>query len=225
MLPANPSRLWREVEVSLLKQNWSRYFKGKILDLGCGGGEIAKELFFNKGQSFVKLEWGLDNDRLMVKKAIKSRVYKEVILGDVRKINLKNGVADLVFSNSVIEHIQNIDQVLKEINRVLKPGGRLIATMPSDRLGEYLGWGKGYALWFNYKYHHYNLLSKAVWKKLLKQNGLDLIEGYYYLDKLTIKKWHKLLWWNKLGIKLKTAPVKPEKLKIGAALAILAKKI
>ena len=34
MLLANPSKLWRGIEIALLKQNWGRYFKGKILDLG-----------------------------------------------------------------------------------------------------------------------------------------------------------------------------------------------
>jgi len=41
MLQASPSELWRGIEVSLLKQSWGKFFKGKILDLGCGGGEVA----------------------------------------------------------------------------------------------------------------------------------------------------------------------------------------
>ena len=60
--------------------------------------------------------------------------------------------------------------------------------------------------------------------KKLTKSGLKLVDSYYYLDKATIKEWHKLLWLNKLGLKLKIKPVRPEKLEIGAALAILAKK-
>lgn len=219
MFLANPSKLWRGAEVSLLKQNWSRYFKGKILDLGCGEGIISRKVF-NK-----KISWGLDNDIKMVKKARKSGTYKKVLFGDAKKIALADGVIDLVFSNSVIEHIKGVDRVLKEIHRVLKPGGYFIATIPSNCLGEYLGWGKWYTSWFNYKYQHYNLLSVVAWEKQLQQQGLELIDSYYYLDKPTIKLWHKLLWWNKLGIKLNFKLIKPKRLKIGAALAILAKKI
>ncbi|MEK7513841.1 MAG: class I SAM-dependent methyltransferase [Patescibacteria group bacterium] len=219
MLLANPSKLWRGIEIALLKQNWGRYFKGKILDLGCGEGEIAKEVFDKK------IAWGLDKDKKMISQAKNSGVYNQVLREDARKISLATGAADLVFSNSAIEHIQDIDQVLKEVGRVLKPGGFFIATMPSDQLGEYLGWGKLYAQWFNHKYNHYNLFNLSEWQKKLTKSGLKLVDSYYYLDKATIKEWHKLLWLNKLGLKLKIKPVRPEKLEIGAALAILAKKI
>lgn len=225
MSQVSPSELWRGIEVSLLKQEWGKYFKGKILDLGCGEGEIARQVFFNKGESFVKLEWGLDNDKEMVRKAKKSGVYKQVILAGAEKIPFKNGIVDLVFSNSVLEHIKEIETVLKEVSRVLKPSGRLIATMPSDQLGEYLGWGSGYAWWFNRKYNHYHLYSKEKWQKLLQEAGMELIDSYYYLDRPIIKRWHKLLWWNKLGIKLKYKKTEPKKLKIGAGVAILGRKV
>jgi len=217
--------LWREIEVGLLKENWSKFFKGKILDLGCGEGEIAKKLFFNKGLSFVKIEWGLDNDELMVGKAKKSGVYSQVILGDARKMEIKTGSIDLVFSNSVLEHIKEVDQVLAEVGRILKPGGRLIATMPSDKLGEYLGLGKLYAKMFNKKYSHYNLENKEGWEKRLKRVGLRLVDSYYYLDRPTVREWHKLLWLNKLGIQVKNERMKLKRLKVGAGLAIMGVKI
>ena len=219
------TNLWRGIEVSLLKQNWEKFFKGRVLDLGCGEGEIARQVFLNKGESFVKLEWGLDNDGEMVKKARESKVYKQVILAGAEKIPLKDGIVDLVFSNSVLEHIKEIDRVLSEIKRVLKPGGWLIATMPSDKLVEYLGWGRFYGWWFNHKYHHYHLYSLKKWEELLRKAGLKLTDSYYYLDKQTIKQWHQLLWFNKLGLKIKTKPIKAEVLTKGAALAIMAQKI
>ncbi|MFH0942916.1 MAG: class I SAM-dependent methyltransferase [Candidatus Beckwithbacteria bacterium] len=211
--------LWRGVEVGLLKKKWGRNLKGKILDLGCGEGKIAREVFARQ------LEWGLDNDKEMIKRAKKCGVYKKVIWGDGTKINLPSRVVNVVFSNSVLEHIKDIDGVLSEIKRVLKPKGLLIATMPSDKLGEYLGWGKLYAAWFNHKYHHYNLLSLSGWQKRLKKHGLSLIDGYYYLNKATIRQWHRLLWLNKLGLKGKIKPPKLEVLIKGAALAIMAQKI
>ena len=222
MFPDSPTNLWRGIEIKLLKQRWGRYFQGKILDLGCGEGEVAK-LVFNKGQSFVKELWGLDNDPEMVKKAQKSGVYSRVILGDARKIKLQNNSVDLVFSNSVLEYIQDIEAVLEEVGRVLKPGGYLVATMPSDKLGEYLGWGKIYAWWFNRKYHHYHLYSLAKWEKLLIKRGLKLIDSKNYLGREEVKYWHKLLWLNKLGIsRFYSRQVASG---FGAAIAILGRKI
>ncbi len=223
-----PTLLWRGIEVSLLKQNWGKYFKGKILDLGCGDGEIARQVFLNKGETFVKAEWGLDNDKEMVRKAKKSGVYKQVIWGEAAKIELKDGIVDLVFSNSVLEHIKDVEKVLPEVERVLRRGGRLIATMPTDKLGEYLGWGSGYAKWFNRKYHHYHLYSKEKWEGLLLRAGMELVDSYYYLDRPIIKQWHELLWLNKLGIKGKPIRLRSGSAKFlarGAALAILGRKI
>ncbi|MDZ7586392.1 MAG: methyltransferase domain-containing protein, partial [Patescibacteria group bacterium] len=172
-----------------------------------------------------KLEWGLDNDEKMVRKAEKSGIYKQVIWGDAVKIELKDGVVDLVFSNSVLEHIKDVEKVLQEVKRVLKPGGKLIATMPSDKLGEYLGWGSGYAKWFNQKYHHYHLYAKEKWEKLLQGVGMELVDSYYYLDRPIIKQWHKLLWWNKLGLKSKYDQVQAKRLKQGAGVAIMGEKL
>ncbi|MEA3355345.1 MAG: class I SAM-dependent methyltransferase, partial [Patescibacteria group bacterium] len=93
------TNIWRDVEVGLLKREWGKDFKNKkVLDLGCGEGEIANQVFEKK------IEWGLDNDAKMAEKARKSGVYKKVILGDAKEIPLKNDEVDLVFSNSVLEH-------------------------------------------------------------------------------------------------------------------------
>jgi len=217
------TEVWRGIEVRLLKQRWSRYFRGKILDLGCGDGRVSRQVF-NKGQSFVKELWGLDNDREMVRKAEKSRIYTKVIRADAGKMPLKSNSVDLVFSNSVLEHIKNIEAVLKEVKRVLKPAGYLIATMPGDTGGEYLGWGKLYACWFNKKYRHFHLYNREKWQSLLAKHGLKLIDSYYYLDEKTIKLWHKLLWLNKLGIRVKYSEPKAKYLALGGALAVLAQK-
>ncbi|MBK8389413.1 MAG: class I SAM-dependent methyltransferase [Saprospiraceae bacterium] len=42
----------------------------------------------------------------------------------------ENNSFDSVFSSEVFEHIFNLDDVLNEIQRVLKPGGRLLITVP-----------------------------------------------------------------------------------------------
>ncbi|MBU0979031.1 MAG: methyltransferase domain-containing protein [Patescibacteria group bacterium] len=211
--------LWRNIEVSLLKQKWSQHFKGKVLDLGCGEGEIANAVFEKQ------IEWGLDNDSEMINKAKRNHIYKIVLEADATKIPLKNGKVDLVFANSVLEHIPNIDLVFKEAYRVLKPGGQLIATMPSHKLVDYLSLGKLYGWWFNQKYHHFHLYNLSKWKRILCQYDFQLVDGYYYLDQPTIKLWHRLLWLNKLGIKTKQETVNARFLNLGAGVAIRAQKI
>lgn len=214
--------IWREVEVGMLKQEWGGVFKGKkVLDLGCGEGEIGREIF-NKGDSFVK---GLDNDVEMVEKAKKSGVYEKVLLADGGEMPVEDESMDLVFSNSVLEHITHMEKVLKEVSRVLNKGGLLVATMPSYKLGEYIGWGGLYGWLFNKKYSHFHLYSKEKWEKLLKEAGMELIDSYYYLDREMIRCWHKCLWLEKFGMKCGKIDSKIERLSEGAGVAIKARKI
>jgi ubiquinone/menaquinone biosynthesis C-methylase UbiE len=213
--------IWRSEEVGLIKQEWGRDFKGKkVLDLGCGEGEVAREAMG------FKLEWGLDNDQEMVRKAKRSGVYKKVILGEAGKIPLKDNQVELVFSNSVLEHICHLTETLKEVSRVLKKGGLLIATMPSDQLVSYLAWGKIYGWLFNKKYQHYHLYSVSQWTELLREVGLELLDSYYYLDQETIKRWHRCLWLNKLGLKHDYSPKqKMKRQTVGAGIAIKARRV
>jgi len=43
-----------------------------------------------------------------------------------------------MFSNSVLEHIYDINMVLKEVSRVLKENGKLVFTVPSNQFSSYL---------------------------------------------------------------------------------------
>lgn len=219
------SQLWREIEIGMLKKRWGELFVTgeKVLDLGCGEGEIAKELFEGK-----QLEWGLDNDSEMVEKAKKCGMYKKVMLASAESIPLPDNSVKLVFSNSVLEHIPGVRQVLSEVSRVLETGGSFVTTMPNNKLSEYLGWGKTYALWFNKKFNHYHLYNLRTWQKMFEKAGMKVEESYCYLDMGTIQKWHKLLWKQKLGMGLVDISKKKISLRDnpeGAAIAVWGRKI
>ena len=49
---------------------------------------------------------------------------------DGTRLPLATASADLVFSSSVFEHVRDLEGALREIDRVLKPGGRLAAVVP-----------------------------------------------------------------------------------------------
>ncbi len=126
--------LWRAIEL----RNLSRILSEKemfhpILDLGCGEGEIARALF---GKGVIDV--GLDNEEQMVKKAEKSGIYRKVILGDACCLPFEKDSFNLIFSNCVIEHIPDINQVLSEVARILKKNGLFIFTVPSENFGDFL---------------------------------------------------------------------------------------
>ncbi|MBU1726958.1 MAG: class I SAM-dependent methyltransferase [Candidatus Omnitrophica bacterium] len=192
------SSLWRTIEVAWVMDVLSELkVCGLTLDLGCGEGNISGMAFKSSKVSLV----GLDNWQELLFEAKLSGVYKSLVLSDARFMPFKDSKFDNVFSNSVIEHIEDIDKVAEEVSRVLKPGGLFIFTVPSDKFGDYLffyrlfkGLGlKRIADWYKNKrialLAHYNLHDKDGWAKKLDGLGLKIIESRFYLSKGVLSLW------------------------------------
>lgn len=90
----------------------------KIVDLGCGEGLLVERY---RDQGYDIRGFDLNYQSAHVTRA------------DLLNLDLAEGSVDLVLTLDVIEHLNFADQVLAldEIHRILKPGGRLIATMPN----------------------------------------------------------------------------------------------
>lgn len=92
----------------------------RILDLGCGTGALTAELAKN-GANVL----GIDNS---AEKIVKARFsHPELMFAEIDALELPyNEEFDTVFSNSVFHWIPNVDRLLAEIRRALKPGGKLV---------------------------------------------------------------------------------------------------
>lgn len=86
------------------------------IDAGCGANLLVEEL-----EKLSKFGIGIDE---VVHPEIKKK--EKFLNAGLDNIPLPDDYADLVISNMVIEHIKDIDIVLKELNRILKKGGSLI---------------------------------------------------------------------------------------------------
>ena len=97
-----------------------------VIDLGSGAGNdcfIARSLTGEKGRVI-----GIDFTEAMIDKArvnVEKLGYNNVEFryGDIEKMPVTANVADVVVSNCVLNLVPNKNNVLKEIFRVLKPGG------------------------------------------------------------------------------------------------------
>ena len=154
-------------------------FKKPVLDLGCGDG------FFTE-VAFGKLDAGIDPDTNATHEAKKRKIYTEIKKYNGRKIPYKSAVFSTIVSNSTLEHIYNIDEVLAESSRVLKKGGMFYFTTITDIWPDYIYGskilGNGYKRYFTNKSKHYNLFSYKEWKKRLEKNSFEVIEYQHYLD-------------------------------------------
>jgi SAM-dependent methyltransferase len=54
------------------------------------------------------------------------------IVGNLEKIPIRDNAVDAVICTQTIEHMSEPEQVLKELQRVLKPGGRIFLTAPQE---------------------------------------------------------------------------------------------
>lgn len=97
-----------------------------LCDLGCG----YRGLFLFRYQDKFKQAYGFD---IAVNEATNTAkvILKPTDLNS--HIPLPDGSIDAVTSLAVLEHLGNREQHLKEIYRILKPGGQLLLTTPTPR--------------------------------------------------------------------------------------------
>lgn len=149
-------------------------FLPPVLDLGCGDGKFA---LFTFGQK--KIEVGLDQNKKEINKAKKSQVYQKVVLAEADKMPFADENFGSVISNSVIEHVVNLDQVLKEAARVLKKRGFFVLTVPTPLLSEYQFWSRfipGYAEFKRKLWRHINYFGEKEWRRQLTKAGFKVVE-------------------------------------------------
>ncbi len=111
----------------LLKKLFHIPFRS-ALDLGCGTGEMLK-LIFQKDAD--KALYGIDLSEKMLSVA-KSKLPDQVklLLGDSESLPFPDNTFDVMFCNDSFHHYPAPMNVLREVHRVLKPGG----TFPNGRL-------------------------------------------------------------------------------------------
>jgi SAM-dependent methyltransferase len=100
----------------------------RVLDYGCGAGEIVKDLRRRNVQAFgceVFYEGGDTSNE--IGSDLLGSVIREMRDGAVP---FESSSFDIVINNQVMEHAEDLDSVLAEIARVLKPGGVVLSLFP-----------------------------------------------------------------------------------------------
>ena len=105
----------------------------RVVDLGCGQGTFLYAL----SRLWVNVElWGVDISRKAIEWAqnrIGDRVRFEK--ADVTDTHLIGDHFDYVVASEIMEHLDRPEDLIKEAYRLLKPGGKLILTVPfEDRI-------------------------------------------------------------------------------------------
>ena len=146
-----------------LKVVLSEIPKGKkILDAGAGESQykIYCEHLDYTAQDFAMYDGVGDSKGIQKEK----RDYSNLdIVSDITSIPIENDYFDAVMCIEVFEHLPNPIEALLELNRVLKPGGKLILTAPFASLTHYSPYH--YATGFNkyfYEHHLKNIDHESI---------------------------------------------------------------
>jgi malonyl-CoA O-methyltransferase len=114
-----------------------RYRPRKILDLGCGTGESFRRLRDRYPGSWVS---GVDIAPGMLAVLRKRERWLRrppLVAADVEALPFVDHSFDAVFSNLTLQWVNDLDCALREMNRVLRPGGLLMfSTLGPDTLSE-----------------------------------------------------------------------------------------
>ncbi|MDP3996370.1 MAG: methyltransferase domain-containing protein [bacterium] len=149
----------RRVVFDVLHNVLEKNKESKILDFGCGSGILVEELSSEGYKAF-----GVDVSREAIRFG-NSEGIKNIKVMASDKIDFPDNVFDVVTALDVLEHLENEKLSMKEIERVLKPGGVLIVMVPAYMFL----WGVQDEV-----AHHYRRYTESSLLTVIKKSGCIL---------------------------------------------------
>lgn len=161
-----------------------RGYGGKILDVGCGQGLLLKKI--SQRAAPGSQLYGLDISPKLVEIARSNNPTATVEVGDAESMPYPDSTFDVATMTEALEHMLDYDAALREVHRVLKPGGVFIVSVPNRD-------------WLRYDFYdkirnhsmqpvddHYFRFAEVT--DYLERNGLK-VECYRGLDNLYFYGW------------------------------------
>ena len=116
---------WYKERRYLLRQMLRGRTPGRALDIGAAGGGNTRVLR-DLGWQVSPLEYGAEGAEVAKERGL------AVMRADATKLPLADGCLDLVNAFDVLEHLEDDDACVREVVRVLKPGGTFLVAVPAD---------------------------------------------------------------------------------------------
>lgn len=152
-----------------------RYCKGapsdaRILDVGCGDG-FHLDLLRRYGDKGWRIE-GMDVDRRAIELAL--RRGHSVRMSSIEESDLKPDSYDVIYSIQTIEHLGRPDLAFRNMQRALKPGGRLIVVTDNTESIDFSLFRDRH--WGGYHFpRHWYLFNKRSLSELATRTGFQAV--------------------------------------------------
>ena len=163
----------------------------KLLDIGCGTGEVSNEL-----KKFGLTVHGIDFSETAIEIARQNGLESSVCDLD-KGLLFNNESFDFVWAGDVIEHVFDPIFVISESARVLKKGGKFFATIPYDlswkvRIKTLLGISYQEGVYRKYgQYKHHSFFSDRLLYYMLNVSNLFPTNVYFMRGRDENKKFSK----------------------------------
>ncbi len=148
------------------------------LDIGVGNGYFSNLLD-------VHFKLGIDLLPEQLEEAKKFNQHDELQKFDIsQKISSGNPIkADLIISNSVLEHTSDPNAAIQNIAKFLIKGGYALITIPLESSIKCVNPGpkQEYSRVMKIFLGHKNMYNKQKWERLFLKHGLNIVESKYYL--------------------------------------------
>lgn len=192
--------LLRAVE-STFYQN--RDLPSPIYDVGCGDGHFASLTFERQ------LDVGLDPWHAPIHEARRRGAYRGLVEADAARAPFPDRHFASAISNSVLEHVPHIDEVLRETARVLRPGASFLFCVPNQNFPRQLSLARffdrislkalasAYRRFFNRISRHLHCDDPGTWEGRLRAAGFEIDTHWDYFSPSAVAA---LEWGHYLGL-------------------------
>ena len=158
---------WRSWEYAAYQQY---RLDGRILDLGCGDGRYFR-LIWPQASDVV----GVEMNPVVAELGRQSGVYRVVHVAPAHQVPEPDAIFDHVFANCSLEHMDQLDAVLAETHRCLKPGGSLLCSVVTDR----------FVQWSLLS----NLVAMAGYDDTASELKKDFLDYHHLANPLSVYEW------------------------------------
>ena len=159
---------------------------GRILDVGCATGILLSGM-----QRYGWECYGVEPN-LEAAEYARNRFGLEVFNGYLEDTAFPDDYFDVITMMDVLEHIYDPIYTLKEVSRIIKPGGHFIGNIPNADALERSLFGPYWVGWDMPR--HYQVFSRSTTRQLLERHGFNNVElfsftGRHGAFKLSLKFW------------------------------------
>lgn len=147
----------------ILNKIGKKYFKGKLLDLGCGNVPYHN-WYKDCVEEDICMDWA---------DSLHKNEYLDVIHDISKDFPFENNYFDTILSSAVLEHIYNPRHMFKECSRILKKNGFLIIS-------------SNFSYWEHEAPYDYLRHTQFFFKKIAQEFDFDIVEIHSVGDGLCV---------------------------------------